>query len=98
MKYQINYLEANVVRQYRANQWRDFASDVEEIELHHAQDQVQFSLDGKSVSFAEALAAANNAWAVFIEKRASTKKQIWVRKQGTFGNTRNNFEQIWVKK
>jgi hypothetical protein len=97
MKYQIEFLENGNTLNFRATDWMSFESDLEDIARHDCAYEYKLLVDGESVSFDDAIKAAKQARLAFNEKRAATKKQVWVRAGGVT-NAKSNFKQVWVKK
>ena len=101
MKYQITFKESGVVKTYRADQWLDVESDLDDIErclyVHPglANDFV-FVLNGKTVSRGEMCNAVLKAREDFYAKRALTKKPVWISQGATA--LPNTYRQVWVKK
>jgi hypothetical protein len=103
MKFIINYKKHDTQMLYRATDWASFESEVWNICLWvssnpNDEKDYEFIVEGKILSLDLAQKAATFARKEWEAKRAEKKKQIWVRKQGTHGNTQNNFHQIWVNK
>jgi len=101
MKFAINH--KGTIQKYSAKDWASFESDLLEIQgwiLNNYSQELdfEFMVEGKVVSLKEAFESANQVWEELKAKRLEKKKQIWVRKQGTQGNFKNNFLQIWVNK
>jgi hypothetical protein len=96
MKFKLQHKNGNEVK-YRATDYFSFEQDLNAIPLNEICDYT-FYIDEKLVSFDSAKKVAQDYVDGFIAKRNETKKQIWVRKQGTQGNFKNNFQQIWVNK
>jgi hypothetical protein len=103
MKFIINYKKTNEQAKYRATDWTSFEAEVRDIyfwvdQNPNQEQEYEFIVDGKIVSLEFANEAAKFAREEWEVKRAESKKQVWVRKQGTFGNTANNFHKVWVNK
>jgi hypothetical protein len=103
MKFIINYKQLNSQMLFRATDWASFESAVWDICVSVAdnpneENDYEFIVEGRIVNLDLAYKAAIFARKEWEAKRAAKKKQIWVRKQGTFGNTQNNFHKIWVNK
>jgi hypothetical protein len=96
MKFKLQHKNGGEVT-YRATDYWSFQQDLNAIPTQEICDYI-FFIDGKLVSFEIAEKSAQDCVNAFIAKRNETKKQVWIRKQGTQGNFRNNFQQIWVKK
>jgi len=101
MKYQITYKESGVVKGYKANQWLDVESDLDDVErwlsVHPATaDQFVFVLDGKTVTRGEINNAVLQAREDFYAKRAETKKPVRISVGST--NLPNTYKTVWVKK
>lgn len=97
MKYQIKFIETGELRNFRATDWTSFESDVNDIDLHDYSAYVEFFVEGKQVSFEQAVEVAKQARVAFNEKRSAIKKLVWVRKGGVT-NAKSNFHQVWVNK
>jgi len=96
MKYQIKFIESGNTLNFRSTDWMSFESDLEDIARQDCADKYTFFVDGELISFDNAIKSVKQARFVFNEKRAATKKQIWVRHGVT--NAKFNFHQVWVKK
>ena len=96
MKFKLQHKNGGEVV-YRATDYRSFQQDLDAISANEVCDYT-FFIDGKLTSFEIAEKAVADCVDAFIAKRNKTKKQIWARKQGTQGNFKNNFHQIWVNK
>lgn len=101
MKYQITYKESGVVKSYRADQWLDVESDLDDVEswlsVHpDTASEFVFSLNGKVVSRSEICNAVSQARQDFYAKRAETKKPIRISQGAT--NLPNTYRTVWVKK
>jgi hypothetical protein len=81
----------------RASDFFEFESDLNSVPVNEVADYA-FFIDGKPVSFEVAMQATQDCIDAFRTQRAATQKQVWARKQGTQGNFKNNYHQIWVKK
>lgn len=103
MKFIINYKQTQSQAKYRATDWATFEAEVLDIYLWvldhpNQENDYEFIVEGKVLSLHLAYEAATFSRKEWEAKRADKKKQIWVRKQGTYGNTPNNFHKIWVGK
>jgi hypothetical protein len=96
MKFKLQHKNGGEVK-YRASDYFSFQQDLDAIPNNEIIDYT-FFIDEKLVSFEVAEKAVQDCVDAFIAKRNETKKQVWARKQGTQGNFKNNFQQIWVKK
>ena len=96
MKFKLQHKNGNEVT-YRATDFYSFDQDLRAIPSNEVCDYT-FFIDGKLTSFEIAEKAVVDCINAFIAKRSETKKQVWARKQGTQGNFKNNFHQIWVNK
>ena len=96
MKFKLQHKNGGEVT-YRATDYFSFDQDLRSIPFNEICDYT-FFIDGKLVAYELAEKTAQDCLDAFIAKRNATKKQIWARKEGTQGNFKNNFHQIWVKK
>lgn len=101
MKYQITYKESGVVKGYRADQWLDVESDLDDVErwlsVHpDTANEFVFSLNGKNVSRSQICDAVSQARADFYAKRAETKKPVRISVGATC--LPNTYRTVWVKK
>ena len=95
MKFKLQHKNGGEVS-YRATDYFSFQQDLDAIPDVESCDYT-FFIDERLVSFDVAKKVTQDCIDAFIAKRNETKKQIWVRKQGTQGNFKNNFHQVWVK-
>jgi len=101
MKFQITYKESGVVKSYKANQWLDVESDLDDVErwlsVHpDTADQFVFVLDGKTVTCSQINNAVSQARENFYAKRAETKKPVRISVGATC--LPNTYREVWVKK
>ena len=94
MKFKLQHKNGGEVK-YRATDYFSFQQDLNAIPDSELCDYT-FFIDEKLVSFEYAQKTVQDSVDAFIAKRSKTKKQIWARKEGTQGNFKNNFHQIWV--
>jgi hypothetical protein len=96
MKFKLQHKNGGKVA-YRATDYWSFQQDLDAIPTQEICDYT-FFIDGKLTTFEIAEKVVAECINAFIAKRSETKKQVWARKQGTQGNFKNNFHQIWVNK
>jgi hypothetical protein len=96
MKFKLQHKNGGEVK-YRATDYFSFQQDLDAIPVFEVCDYT-FFVNEKLVSFEVAEKAVQDCVDAFVAKRNENKKQVWARKQGTQGNFKNNFHQIWVNK
>jgi len=97
MKYQIECILNGKVLKFRPTDWLSFESDLLSIDRSDSANEYKIIVSGQTVSIEQALDVVKQERTVFEEKRAATKKQVWMRTGGVT-NARSNFRQVWVKK
>ena len=97
MKFIINYKFNGTQRKYRATGWSWFGADVQHIQMSgEPESNFEFIVEGKVVTLDGALKAFDDAFKVWEDKRALTKKPIRVL-QGVC-NLPSNWRTVWVNK
>ena len=101
MKYQIINKESGVVLNFRANQWLDAESSLDDVErwlaVHPAtSSEFVFVLDGEKVTQSQIRNATDIARQDFYAKRAETKKPVRISVGATC--LPNTYKTVWVKK
>lgn len=97
MKYRIECLANEVTLHFRSTDWLSFESDLQDIQRSNSANEYKITIDGKPVTLDQAFDEIANARFEFENKRAETKKQVWVRTGGVT-NAKSNFRKIWVNK
>jgi hypothetical protein len=102
MKFIINYIESGKQEKYRSTDWTSFEDEVHSIARHIHNGTTcyvcdfEFIINGKVVSFDDAIKAAASARQAWEDKRASTKRPIRILRGVC--NIPSNWHTVWVNK